>query len=109
MTWHIHLSPTARLPGDTTTLALSLQGDVITVNGEELDLGPLDPDETLPHSVIDSPFIEKDVQRLADGTLVIHFTFPISPKALEAARFPAPITVTTDGPITLPSPDPEPA
>ncbi len=102
MSWKIELSPCVMLPGDTATLSLSVAGDVITINGEDLDLSPLEIGDILPASAINHPLIERDIACTADG-IEITFIFPLGPGAPEAARFPAPIIMTDDGPVPLPA------
>lgn len=82
---HITFSPQVRFD----TLTLSVSGSVLTVNGTDYDLSVYDP-EANPCDWI--------VSASAEAVTVI---LPIGSDASEAARFPAPVTVT-DGAVTLP-------
>jgi hypothetical protein len=101
MNWRIHLSPCVALPDADTTLSLSVAGAVITINGDDLDLTSLGVGDTLPASAVDHPLIERDIRRTLDG-IEITFVLMLGPGAPEEARFPAPIIMTTDGPVPLP-------
>ena len=101
----ITLSPTRR----DETLTASRDGDTLTLNGEELDFGPLEEGETLPADAIDSPWIAGDVTR-TDGALHITLRLPHGANAPEETRFPEPIIDPPDGEIALPMhslPEPE--
>ena len=83
------------------TLNVKKIGEALIVNGAELDFSRLPDGATLPRSAIDCPWIAGDVQRVT-GVLHVPLLLPIAADASEAARFPEPITVTTDGPVELP-------
>lgn len=99
---HITLSP-VRLD---ETLTATLTGDVLTLNGETFDFGPLPEGATLPAEAIDSPWIVGPVSRI-DGDLHMSLRLPHGPNPSQAVAFPEPILVIGDGPIELPH-DPEP-
>lgn len=84
------------------TLTVTRAGDVLTLNGEALDFGPLPPGGTLPRDVIASPWIAGDVTRDANGVLTVPLLLPHGPDAPEAVRFPEPLVVGGDGPVGLP-------
>lgn len=98
----IKLSPQRRDDNLTATLA----GDVLTLNGVELDFSPLPEGATLPAEAIDSDWIVGPVSRI-DGDLHLTLRLPHGPNPSQAVAFPDPIYVTEDGPIALPF-DPEP-
>ncbi len=103
---YITMSPIRR----DETLAASLVGDVLTLNGVEFDFGPLPEGATLPAEAIDSEWIVGDVSRI-DGVLHLTVRLPHGPNPSQAVAFPEPVTVTEDGPIALPFdpvPEPEP-
>lgn len=101
---HITLSP-VRLD---ETLTASLAGDVLTLNGEAFDFGPLPEGATLPAEAIDSEWIVGPVSRI-DGELHLTLRLPHGPNPSQAVAFPALLTVLEDGPIPLPfDPKPEP-
>ena len=90
------------------TLALSRAGDVLILNGQVFDFGPLPDGATLPAEAIDSDWIVGPVSRI-DGELHLTLRLPHGPNPSEAVAFPAPIHVAEDGPIALPfDPEPEP-
>ncbi|WP_054304549.1 hypothetical protein [Gemmobacter sp. LW-1] len=94
------------------TLTLSQEGDVLTVNGVDLDFGPLPEGAVLPREAVPCDWLASEVRRI-DG--VIHLTLilphgPIpwpAPPESRVVTHPEPILVTTDGPILLPSYSPE--
>lgn len=101
---HITLSP-GRLD---ETLVASRAGDVLTLNGEAFDFGPLPENATLPAEAIDSDWIVGPVERI-DGEIHLTLRLPHGPNPSRAVAFPQPLIVTEDGPIALPlDPVPEP-
>jgi len=99
---HIILSP-VRLDD---TLIVSKSGDVLTLNGEAFDFGPLPEGATLPAEAISSEWIVGPVSRI-DGEMHLTLRLPHGPNPSQAVAFPAPLTVLGDGPIPLPF-DPKP-
>ena len=99
---HIMLSP-VRLD---ETLNASLTGDVLTLNGEAFDFGPLPEGATLPAEAIDSDWIVGPVSRI-NGELHLTLRLPHGPNPSQAVAFPKPLMVMVDGPIPLPF-DPKP-
>lgn len=93
----IKLSP-QRLDG---TLIASKAGDVLTLNGEAFDFGPVPEGATLPAEAIDSEWIVGPVSRI-DGDLHLTLRLPHGPNPSRKVAFPEPVTVTQDGPIALP-------
>lgn len=94
----IKLSP-QRLDG---TLIASKAGDVLTLNGEAFDFGPVPEGATLPAEAIASDWIVGPVSRIY-GELHLTLLMPHGPNPSLAVAFPEPIHVTEDGPISLPS------
>lgn len=82
-------------------LTISKSGDALTINGTVYDFSPLPDGATLPREAIDCEWICGDVERV-NGELVIPILLPHGPDASEAARFPEPMTLTTDGEVVLP-------
>lgn len=82
-------------------LTLSKSGDALTINGTVYDFSPLPDGATLPREAIDCKWICGNVERI-NGELVIPILLPHGPDASEAARFPEPLTVTSDGEVVLP-------
>lgn len=77
------------------TLTLSVSGSVLTVNGEPFDLSVYDAETNPCEWIVGQPVQDAGVWNV---TLIL----PHGADAPEATRFPQPITVTTDGPVTLP-------
>lgn len=88
--------------------ALSVAGDVLTVDGEAFDLSGIPDGATLPREAVDCDWLVSDVER-ESGELVLTILLPHGPSAPEETRFPQPITVTADGPVALPPYNEEPA
>lgn len=82
-------------------LSLSLDGDVLTVNGTDYDFGPLSEGGTLPRAAVGCPLLASDVTREGDH-IALTLILPHGTDASEEVRFPQPITVTQTGPIPLP-------
>jgi hypothetical protein len=99
---HIKLSP-VRLD---ETISVSLVGDIITINDQDFDFTQLPEGATLPADAIGSDHFAGPVERI-DCELHLTLRLPHGPNPSQAVAFPEPITVTKDGPITLPF-DPEP-
>jgi len=93
----ISLSPQHR--GDRLTL--TREGDILTVNGDAFDFSPLPEGGVLPAAATGCDWIVGDVTRTGG---VIHLTLilPHGANAPEATRYPAPLTLTGDGPVELP-------
>lgn len=82
-------------------LTLAKTGDVLTINGEDFDFSPIPEGATLPAAAISSPFVVGDVTR--DGNEIsLTLILPHGPNPPFAVAFPDQLTVTEDGPITLP-------
>lgn len=93
----INLSPQVR----AGTLTVSKSGDALIVNGETFDFSPLTEGSTLPAAAVDCEYIVGEVKRV-DGEIELTLLLPITRDASEAAKYPEPITMTTDGEVVLP-------
>lgn len=82
-------------------LTLDREGDVLYVNGEVFDFGPLLEGATLPQDAVLSDWFPGAVDRI-DGELHLTIRLPHGPNAPHSTRFPEPITVTEDGPVDIP-------
>lgn len=82
-------------------LTISKSGDALTVNGVTYDFTPLPDGATLPREAVDCEWICGNVERV-NGELIIPILLPHGPDASEAARFPEPMTVTSNGQVVLP-------
>lgn len=100
---HISFSPMRR----DDALSVTKAGDVLTINGEAFDLSSLPDGATIPHGVVPCELISGPVERIV-GEIHLTLLLPHGPKPSAAVAFPEPITVTEDGPITVPH-DEEPA
>tara|TARA_R110000868_G_scaffold376497_1_gene641500 strand:+ start:760 stop:1074 length:315 start_codon:yes stop_codon:yes gene_type:complete len=98
----INLSPQARFD----RLTVSKSGDVLTINGIAYDFGPLPDGGTLPREAVGCDWLASDVERIS-GEIHLTLLLPHGSDAPEATRFPAPVTVTEDGPVALPPYDAE--
>lgn len=84
------------------TLALEKQGDILTINGEEIDFEPLESGTKLPLDVCQeySPFLLA-AQRNNDGELELTLLLPHGKDATQAALFPQPV-IAIDGLVEVP-------
>lgn len=82
-------------------LAVSRAGDMLSVNGDEIDLSVIPDGATLPADAVDSKWIVGPVERI-DGVLHLTLLLPHGPNPSQAVAFPAPIVVTGDGPVAVP-------
>ena len=100
----IKLTPQRR----DSALSLSKSGDTLTINGVPFAFSGIAEGAALPREDFGCDWLASDVTR-TDGTLQLTLILPIGPDAPEAAKFPAPIMVTQDGPIALPPHSGDPA
>ena len=82
-------------------LELQRAGDVLILNGETFDFGPLPEGAILPAEAIDSDWFVGSVERI-EGELHLTLLLPHGPHAPNATRFPAPLKVESDGPVVVP-------
>ena len=82
-------------------LILKKQGDILTINGVPYDFSNLPNGATLPREAIGCEFIVSDVNRV-NGEIELTILLPHGANASHEARFPQPITMTTDGTVVLP-------
>lgn len=82
-------------------LIVAKHGDTLTVNGDQIDLSVIPDGATLPAAAIDCEWIAGPVERI-DGVLHVTLILPHGPNPSQAVAFPAPITVTGDGPVDVP-------
>ncbi|UGL61417.1 hypothetical protein [Xanthomonas phage DMF5-T1] len=83
------------------TLLVSKVGDMVIVNGEEFDFGPLQEGDVLPLSAVGSEYFTSDISRV-DGELHIGLLLPHGPEASQAQLFPVLQHVTEEGEVTIP-------
>jgi hypothetical protein len=94
---HITLSPQRR--DDTLTVVKT--GEVLTINGDEIDFSVIPDGATLPAEASPHPFVVGPVERI-DGVLRLTLLLPHGPNASQSVRFPAPLIDPPDGPLELP-------
>ncbi|MDV6226274.1 hypothetical protein R2G56_08250 [Nitratireductor aquimarinus] len=82
------------------------QGDIISINGEAFDFSVVPDGATLPQEAISSDWFAGPVERIG-GELHISIVLPHGPNPSQAVAFPQPISVNADGPIEVPSDEPQ--
>ena len=87
-------------------LVLERRGEVLVLNGEDVDFSALPDGATLPRAAVDCAWLAADIHR-ENGVLRLALILPHGPKAPFQTRFPVPVTVTGDGPVALPPQDGE--
>ena len=83
------------------TLAVSRQGDILTVNDMSFDLSAIPEGATLPAEAIGSEWFAGTIERI-DGVLHMTLLLPHGPNPSQEVAFPEPITVLSDGPVPVP-------
>ena len=93
----IYLSPVR----SDARLSISVQGDVININDQELDFSDLKQGDRIAKDATKCKWIVSDVVR---GEMGVELTLilPHGPNPPAATRFPEPINVTADGKVDLP-------
>lgn len=81
---------------------LAVAGDTLTIAGEDFDFSPIPEGATLPREAVACDWIAGDVERDAGGELKVPLILPHGASAPQATLYPVPVTVATDGPVTLP-------
>lgn len=94
----LHFSPQR----SDAVLAVSVLGDVLTINGIALDFSPLPDGATLPREAINCEWITGDAERIG-GVLHVHVLLPHGPDAPNEVMFPAAMVISADGPVELPT------
>lgn len=83
------------------TLAVSKQGDTITINGTPFDFSVIPDGATLPASAVDCEYITGNIERV-NGVLHISLILPHGPNPSQEVAFPVPIINPADGALELP-------
>lgn len=87
----------------------SVEGYAITINGSTFDFSPLEKGYELSLEAIGSELFADKAVMSVDGTLSVTLLMPYDEAtATDAIRFPAPVTVTTNGPVDIPTDHPAP-
>ncbi len=112
MNFIIKLSPQVPV-GPVQALHLERLGEILKINGEDLDLSFLSPGDHLPAGAIEHPVLkDATITRHADYIQIDQLLFQIAAdQADPTACFPELIQITEDGPVILPPqlPPPVPA
>lgn len=82
-------------------LELGRNGDTLAINGEVFDFSPLPEGATLPVEAIESDWFAGPVERTG-GELRLTLILSHGANAPQETLFPAPLTLTGDGPVSLP-------
>ena len=91
---------------DGIPLTMHRAGDVLTINGEAFDLSGIPEGATLPRAAVACDWLVSDITRTG-GVLHLTLTLPHGADAPQETRFAAPITLTANGPVSLPPYDAE--
>ena len=78
----------------------SVSGDVLTIDGESFDFGPLPEGATLPKDDVGCPWLSSDVERI-DGETCLTLMLPHGANAPEETRFPE-MVIVAEGAVVLP-------
>ena len=95
----IFLSPQRR----DDTLSVVRLADLLVVNDELFDFSSVEEGDILPRSAIESEWFAGDVTRV-NGEFELTLILPNPANFSQAQAFPAPITVTKNGPVEFPRP-----
>lgn len=93
----ISLCPQRRDDG----LAVSKSGDVLTINGDTLDLSAVPEGATVENAGELHPLLTGTIERIG-GEIHLTLVLPHGANPPPELAFPQPITATADGPIALP-------
>lgn len=72
----------------------NVDGDVIVVNGQSFDFGPLKAGQRLPVSAIDSPYFLGPVTRLDSGDIQLTLRSPFTFGDSDNVAYPNPVHIT---------------
>lgn len=84
-------------------LKATVCGDVLVLNEDSLDFGPIPPGATLPRTAIDCRWIAGDVSRDEVGVLTVPLILPHGADAPDETLFPLAIETEADGPVPIPA------
>lgn len=83
------------------TLAVSRQGDTLTINGDAFDFSTLPDGATIAAENSPSPWFAGPIERIS-GKLYLTLMLPHGPNPSAAVAFPEPLVDPADGPLDLP-------
>lgn len=98
---NINLSPQRR----DDSLAVSVSGDVLSINGEAFDFSQMVDGDTLPASAIESEWFVDQVNKIGNDIFVT-LILPLPANYSHAQAFPAPLFNLPNGPVAFPQPLP---
>ncbi|MDD3814441.1 MAG: hypothetical protein PHZ02_07320 [Desulfocapsaceae bacterium] len=82
-------------------LAVSKQGDVLTINGDIFDFSVIPDDAILPATAITCDWISGDVARIG-GEIILTLIMPHGAGPSSTVAFPSPLNNPPDGQVELP-------
>lgn len=74
------------------TLSFSVSGDLLTVNGVDLDFSAIEEGDVLPQEAVGSEWIVSDVTRV-NGEIHLTLIKPHGPNPTREEAFPEPVTL----------------
>lgn len=83
-------------------LSVSIDGDMLKINGDLYDFTAIPEGAVLPSTAVDCAWLASDVTRL-NGDIHLSLILPHGAHAAKEALFPTPVHVTTKGPLVLPT------
>jgi hypothetical protein len=84
------------------SISLALEGDALIINGETFDFAGLPEGASMTCAEVACRWLVSDVLR-SNGQICLTLILPHGANAPHETLFPAPITVSTNGPIKLPA------
>jgi len=84
-----------------TAFSVERQGDALVIDGEVFDFSSLGEGDLLPSGAISGSYFVGDVRRVS-GQIHATLRLPHGANAPDETRFPAPVIVTQNGPVSLP-------
>ena len=96
---------------------ISVQGDILSINGEEFDFSPLQEGESITSDAVKNACVrnmpqEDDTDAIyrKDGDIHLGILYPVFWNSPKAARFPNPDVISvSSGSVTFPDATPDPA
>jgi hypothetical protein len=83
-------------------LHLASFGDVLAINGQDIDFSVIPEGASLPEGAVDCPWICGPIER-TDGVLSLTLLLPHGAVAPKETLFPLPLIVDRDGDIAFPA------
>ncbi|WP_052731799.1 hypothetical protein [Devosia geojensis] len=83
-------------------LVVGKSGDVLTINGDVLDLSALAAGDSITGASDLHPFLLRDIDRSIDGEIELTLRLPHGPTPEPYMAFPDTLEAVPDGPVDLP-------